>query len=187
MRLGYRIKKFLGILFAIAMVTAAVVMVVKQPRIDHIEDTNGRDNYALQQLTEEDVLGDGPAYRGMLGYKEAGVKVGIFKLGGGVQYFTRKLSGVATLFSTEVREGEFVYMTLNNLKVRKGNLVFYVILNDEIVGEITPDQRGALEFSMDHVPSDGVLKYVVACESASFKLTTGMGWLGIETYLDMDQ
>ena len=51
-----QVKKILWIIFAVALVATIALWSIFNPGPAHIEDTNGPDNFALQQITEEDVV-----------------------------------------------------------------------------------------------------------------------------------
>ena len=51
-----KIKKTLLSIFAVVLVGVAAVWMLLNPGPEHIEDTNGADNYSLQQITPRDVI-----------------------------------------------------------------------------------------------------------------------------------
>lgn len=70
MFLGSKIKKFFWGAFAIVFVLAFAVWMVISPRPDHIEDTNGADNYSLQTITDRDVAENKMGSRGVVSESE---------------------------------------------------------------------------------------------------------------------
>lgn len=56
MNISPKIKNILWIVFAIAIVAVCLVMFILNPGPEHIEDTNGADNYSLQTITEQGVV-----------------------------------------------------------------------------------------------------------------------------------
>ena len=172
MRLNFRIRNFFGGIFVVVFIAVFAVMMVKAPRPDHIEDTNGPDNHALQQITEEDVLLREMGARGGIAEQEKKLKLGIFSLGSGVEYSSNKFTGVALMDSCTLFAGSDIHVYLEDFEIKSGNFAFFVIFEGEIVGQLQPDEFGSAEFIMKNVPETGVLEYVIAGESASFSFVS---------------
>ena len=169
MRLNRRIKKFLGCIFALAMIGVTVWLIRQNPGPEHIEDTNGPDNYALQQITEADILTCEMGSRGWLAEQDKGVKLGIFDLGSGRQYSCKKFTGVCRMHYETILKGSDIYVSMSHFEVRSGNFAFYVLFEGQIVGQLVPDEFGYAEFRLDNVPQTGTVEYVIAGESANFR------------------
>ena len=176
MRVNPRIRKFFGGLIAMAVIIMAVVMVIKNPAPEHIEDTNGADNCALQQITEEDVAALQMGSRGWLGEKEKKLNLGIVSFSDGVEYSCKKFSGVRVMYTCTVFKGSDVELYLTDFKVRGGNFAFYVLFEGEVVGQVVPDEFGYAEFLLENVDKTGTLEYVIAGESADFEFTATERW-----------
>jgi hypothetical protein len=155
--------------FAIAMVIVFVVLMIKNPRPDHIEDTNGPQNYTLQSITEQDVLDCKMGSRGAVSQEERKLTVGGIGISSGREYSSKKFTGVQILHTTNLAKGSDLFVSLAEFEVKEGNFVFYIVYDGEIVGQINPGEDVTADFLLNDVEKSATLEYVIAGESASFR------------------
>ena len=171
-----QIKKLFWIAFAVVFVSVFAVWMILNPSPEHIEDTNGPDNYSLEVITEENIAKQDMGTRGSLVTTETHWDVAGFDVSDGVEYSCSKFTGVYRLYSCTVFRGSDIWVHLVNFKVRGGNFAFYVLLDGEIVGEVKPDEFGTAELIINNIEKTASLEYVIAGESADFEFTAPMDW-----------
>lgn len=167
-----KIKNILiGILVVIFLVVFAVWMLAS-PKIDHIEDTNGADNYSLQTITEQDVIEQKMGTKGTVSESENHLG----NISSGIKYSSKKFTGVYCLHTTTLFKGSDIYVSLAEFGIKEGNFAFYIVFDGEVVGKIEPNDAATSEFILENVEKTGSLEYVIAGESASFEFTTPSDW-----------
>lgn len=139
------------------------------PGPEHIEDTNGADNYTLQTITEEDVVNQEMGSRGTFRTIEAHFEIAGWSVSDGIRYSSDKFTGVDLIYSTTLFAGSDIYVTLAEYEIKEGNFAFYIVFDGEVVGEIEPGDGAYSEFLLENVDKTGTLEYVIAGESASFE------------------
>ena len=159
-----------GVLVVVFVVVFAVWM-FGNPGPDHIEDTNGADNYALQTITEQDVVAMEMGSRGTVSTSETQLNIAGMTVSDGIKYSSEKFTGVYLLHTTTILKGSDIYINLAEFHITEGNFAFYVVLDGEIVGQVTPSEVGVSEFTLESVEKTGTLEYIIAGESASFTFT----------------
>ena len=174
--MNIRLNNKLAGLLAAVLVIAGGVWMIMNPGPEHIEDTNGPDNYALQQITEQDVVAMEMGERGGLTKEESKMSIAGFSVSSGVEYSCKKFTGVSRLYSCTLFKGSDIHIQLANFRVESGNFAFCVVFDGEIVAELTPDEFGTVDFLMENVEKIGDLHYVIAGESANFTFTTFSDW-----------
>ena len=170
-----QVKKILWIIFAVALVATVALWSIFNPGPEHIEDTNGLDNFALQQITEEDVVSLKMGSRGGLTTKETRWSFEGFEVSDGTEYSCRKFTGVYRLYSTTIIKGSDIYVYLANFQVHSGNFAFYVVLDGTIVGQVQPDD-GVTELLIENIDKTATLEYIIAGESANFEFVVPSDW-----------
>ena len=176
MKLTEKIKKTLWVLFAVALVGGFIAWMLLNPGPEHIEDTNGPDNYALQQITEADVASLKMGSRGTVSTHETHWNVAGFEVSDGVEYASDKFTGVYSLYTTTIIKGSDIHLFLTDFRVNSGNFAFYVLLDGKIVREAKPDEFGMVELLIENIDSTATLEYVIAGESADFRFTAPAEW-----------
>lgn len=169
MNISPKIKNILWIVFAIAIVAIGVVMFILNPGPEHIEDTNGADNYSLQTITEQDVIEQKMGARGTVREVEFPIEIAGVTISDGIRYSSDKFTGVSMLYNTTLMKGSDIYVSLAELQIKEGNFAFYVVFDGEVVGQAEPSENALAEFRLDNVEKTGTLEYVIAGESASFE------------------
>ena len=155
------IKKILGAIVFVVAIIAAVIMLLNNP-VEHIEDTNGADNYELQTITDDDIIN-----------KEMGCKgysVTTHNLTNMTEFSSKKFTGVyEVVYSNLLGESDFV-LDIYDFKVEGGNFKMVVVHDGKIVDELTAENAG--NYVLEDV--SGTVSLVIAGESAdfSFKMPT---------------
>ena len=172
-----KLKKILGIAVVIAVVGAVSAWMILNPGPEHIEDTNGADDYSLQTITEEDVVKCEMGTRGGLTETRSNLSAGGIEISDGIEYSCNKFTGVYRLYTCTVLKGSSIYVDLVDFQIRSGNFAFYVVLDGKIVGEVKPAKDGGYtEFTLDNVEKTGTLEYIIAGESANFSFISTTEW-----------
>lgn len=148
-----KIPKWLIIVF---LLVVAVVLIELGGNMGGVyyEDTNGDDNFALQTISDEDILKGKTEADGLSGNVNSST--------GEESYLSNSFSGVAMLFSQE-GNGEDVEFTIEYLTVEKGNFKMAVVVNEKIVHEFNLNERNQ-SYTVEN--SQGDVSLVVAGESA---------------------
>ena len=169
MNISPKTKNILWIVFAIALVAVCLVMFILNPGPEHIEDTNGADNYSLQTITEQDVVEQKMGARGTVREFEFHPEIAGWSVSEGIRYSSKKFTGVDMLYRTTLMKGSDIYVTLAEYEIKEGNFAFYIVFDGEVVGKILPGDGAYSEFLLENVDKTGTLEYVIAGESASFE------------------
>jgi len=157
----------IGVLVVIFLVVFAVWM-LKSPRPEHIEDTNGADNYSLQTITEQDVVEQQMGSRGSINKNESHLG----NISSGIKYSSKKFTGVNRLHTSTIFKGSDIYVSLSSFEVKEGNFAFYIVFDGEVVGKLEPNDDAVVEFTLENVEKTGGLEYIIAGESANFSFVT---------------
>ena len=151
-----QLKKLLfGLIFVVVLGVFAYTMIFGE-KIEHIEDTNGPDNYALAVITDEDIV-----------KQEMGaLNVGLSKdaLATGVTCSSSKFTGVYRVFQTNFLFNSDFRMDLLNFHVNGGNFRMCLVNNGKIIAEVEPGM--ATETILHDL--NGSFELVIAGESADF-------------------
>ena len=168
LNLNPKIKNILWGVFAVVLVVVVVVWIFANPGPEHIEDTNGADNYSLQTITEQDVVDQKMGSRGTVSTSELQYDFAGLNVSSGMKYSSKKFTGVYLLHTTTLMKGSDIYVSLAEFNVTGGNVAFYVVFDGELVGQVEPNESAMAEFKLDNVEKTGTLEYIIAGESASF-------------------
>ena len=149
---------------AIVWIAAIVVLVfggfsLLTSDLEHIEDTNGLDNYRLQQINDYNIINKDI---GALNLNESDQLLSSLPL-----ISSKKFTGVADVYTTNVWGNRFD-ITLYTTEVRSGNLRIVLIHNDEIVHEFKLNELSE-SYTLEN-PS-GFVALRVAGESANFEFS----------------
>ena len=112
-----KIKKILLVVLAIALVAVGIVWFLGDD-LEHIEDTNGADNYALQTITDENICN---LDIGALNVVEAENIVGDT-----LTYKSNCFKGVYEVFRENVVTNRYE-ITVNHARVDKGNFKWFSV------------------------------------------------------------
>ena len=144
-----KIKKIFWVIFAVVFLIVFVVWMMSSPRPEHLEDTNGADNYSLQTITERDVAQMKMGSRGAVSESEAAFNLGGNTANNKIKYSSKKFTGVQSLYTSTIFKGSDIYVSLLDLKVKEGNFAFYIVYDGEVVGKIDPTTE-LFTFNLDN-------------------------------------
>ena len=156
-RMHERKKTMIARIAAVLMIGIAIFWFLGSD-IEHIEDTNGPDNYSLTTITDENII---KRDVGALGLNK---KKGLLT-GDAIEFTSKKFTGVEEIFYTNYLGKSDFYIDLYNFEVHEGNFKMAIVLNDEIVAELEPDMIVSYELR----DIEGTIALRIAGESASFK------------------
>lgn len=157
------LKNILWKVFAVAMVIVGAVWFFlddTQP----IEDTNGADNFALQVVTDQNIIEQDI---GMVG----GIKLHRDIIGSGITFSSDGFTGVyEVLYDNYVLPSDF-HLELTNLTVTGGNFRAVIVHDDKIVEnlEFNSEDNLFIDYLLEDVT--GTVKLVLAGESAAFSFS----------------
>lgn len=150
-----KIKKMLSGVVVIVFVAVFAVWMFSSD-LEHIEDTNGTDNYSLQQITDSNIIN---MDIGALNIKES---TGI--IASTTSYSSDKFTGVAEIYKNNIIGNRFD-ITVNHARVNSGNFRMVLVHNDEIVHEFKLNE---LMQSYTLEKPNGTVSLRIAGESADF-------------------
>ena len=149
------LKKILPIAIAAILVVAmAVWFIMDKP--EHIEDTNGADNYSLQTITDENIC--------RLDVSALNVVEDDNIVGEAVTYKSKKFSGVYEVFTENIVTNRYE-ITVNHAKVNAGNFKMVLCVDDKIVHTFKLNELSQT-FVLENVKGSVSLR--IAGESADF-------------------
>ena len=127
--------------------------------LEHIEDTNGSDNYALVTITDENIINQD------MGALNVKCSTGI--LNSGVTISSDKFTGVHQVFTTNfLFDSDFV-MDVTGFYVNGGNFKMAIVNEGEIIATVEPEMFADVELH----DLNGSFSLVIAGESADFEFT----------------
>ncbi|MBQ6873419.1 MAG: hypothetical protein IJO24_03850 [Clostridia bacterium] len=153
-----RIKKaVVGIGVAVFIAVFAIWML--QSDLEHIEDTNGADNYALQQITDSNIINMDIGALNLVEAKELFNNLPTFR--------SDKYTGVSEIYLDNLIANRFE-ITLYNTTVRSGNFRIVLVYNDEIVHEFKLNEL-MQTYTLEN--PKGTVSLRIAGESADFEFS----------------
>ena len=152
-------KKKLLPIAAIAFVVVVCFMLFSKDSIEHIEDTNGADNYDLQQITDYNIINMDIGALNLT--KETSILSDL------PEYSSKKFTGVEEIYLNNIYGNRFD-ITLYNTHVKEGNFRVVLLHNGEIVHEFKLNE---LVQSYTLKDPEGTVSLRIAGESANFKLS----------------
>lgn len=157
------VKNVLWKVLAVAIVVICVVCFLPDDT-EPIEDTNGADNFALQVITDQNIIRQD---MGMVG----GIKIHKNIIGDSITISSKGFSGVyAVLYDNYVLPSDF-HLELTNLMVTGGNFRAVIVNDDKIVGELEFNSEDSpfIDYWLEDVT--GKVELVLAGESAAFSFS----------------
>ncbi len=153
-------SKFVMVLIIISVVLAMVMLL--NTDLEHIEDTNGADDFSLQTITDKNIINQDTGAINVVTTNNTITNM--------TEISSKKFTGVyEVLYENFIGKSDFV-LNLYDFKINSGNFKMVVVHDDKIVGVITPEN--ADEFVLNDI--NGTVSLVIAGESAnfSFEMTT---------------
>lgn len=152
-------KKLKGIIYSVLSVCFIILIVLwfYDPEFEHIEDTNGIDNYSLNTITDRDIikLNCGPLYETDNDNTINDSKLSLIKF-----------SGVMEIYG-EDHTNENLQIDLMNLKITEGNLQVVLLVDNEIIHKFKSNELNQ-SFKLDEI--SGFVAIRIAGESANFEM-----------------
>ena len=109
------------------------------PKMEHIEDVNGPEDFSLATLTEEDILADSLTCKG--GPNKSVGRLYLpngWTVSSGVELSSKQYSGVTDiLWANYILPSDF-HLMIEHFSVTEGNLRLMVINEGEIIADVEP-------------------------------------------------
>lgn len=150
-------SKLFGIIIAIAVVAVAIFMFMGND-LEHIEDTNGAENFALQTITDANIINKDIGAVG-------GPNMSTDNISNTTTYSSEKFTGVAEIYGTNITATS-MDIIVNHASVTEGNFKLVLLVDDEIVHEFKLNEL-TQTYTLEN-PS-GYVSLVIAGESANFE------------------
>lgn len=122
----------------------------------HIEDTNGADNYKLQTITDYNII--------KLDVGALNVKESTSAITNTTTYSSDKFTGVYEIYGENIKGNRFD-ISINHAQVNAGNFKMVLVHNDEIVHEFKLNEL-MQDYTLEN--PDGYVALRIAGESADF-------------------
>lgn len=150
-------NKLFGIIIVIAVAAVAIFMFMGND-LEHIEDTNGAENFALQTITDENIINKDIGAVG-------GPNMSTDNISNTTTYSSKKFTGVAEIYGVDITTTS-MDITVNHASVTEGNFKLVLLVDDEIVHEFKLNELSQT-YTLEK-PS-GYVSLVIAGESANFE------------------
>lgn len=155
MKLNEKTKKILVGIGAVIMVVVAIIWFM-QDGLEHIEDTNGADNYNLQTITDANIINRDIGAMGL--------NTSTDSITNTTTYSSEKFTGVEEIYGENIVANRMEF-NINHASVTEGNFKIVLLVDDEIVHEFKLN-----ELMQTYVIEDvsGYVSLRIAGESANF-------------------
>lgn len=150
-----KIKKILIGIGAVVLVAICGIWFLSND-LEHIDDTNGAENFELQTITDSNIIN---MDIGALNLKES-----TDNITNTTTYSSNKFTGVAEIYGTNLIGNRFD-ITVNHARVDSGNFKIVLLEDDKIVHEFNLNELSQT-FTLEN-PS-GYISLRIAGESADF-------------------
>lgn len=158
MEMNEKAKKVLTIIGALAFVLVAGIWILLGGT-DHIEDTNGPQDFSLQTITDRNII---DRSTGSIGGPHISRSI---LTGSTVEFSAEKFTGVyEILYDNYIGPSDFE-VNLTAYEIYGGNFKLVVVHNDEIVAVLEPDLF--VNYRLEDIT--GYISLRIAGESASFR------------------
>lgn len=150
-----KMKKTLGGVLAVVLVVVAVIWFLGDD-LEHIEDTNGPEDYSLTTITDQQIIDRS------VGALNVKTQTGTFS--GMVEFSSDKFTGVyEVVYNNYILPSDFD-LQLYDFTVTSGNFKMCIVYDGEIVDVLEPDSF--IDYCLEDVT--GTVSLVIAGESAEF-------------------
>lgn len=156
--MNVRMKNILLSLLAIVVLIYGGISMLNSD-LEHIEDTNGPDDWSLATITEEDII------RNEMGSLNVSKSTGL--LNSGITFSSRKFTGVYRVFQTNFLFDSDFLMDVTGFYVHGGNFRMVIVNEGKIIAEVEPDMFAECRLH----DLNGSFELIIAGESADFEFT----------------
>lgn len=167
-------KKIKDTLFIIAVVAVIAIGFLWSHLfgMEHIEDTNGPDDFSLAVITEADIAGKG-VKECVGGPNTSRSKLNIMgvTVSDGTRYYSKQFSGIHMLDSWNLIMDCDLVFNLYEYEVTGGNFLMCVVHDGQIIATVEPAEDGTVTFLMEDVEK-GLYELYIAGESAAFSFVS---------------
>ena len=130
--------------------------------LEHIEDTNGPDDYSLVTITDENII------KQDIGALNVKMASGIFNpLNAGVTIKSDKFTGVYRIFQTNFLFNSDFDMDIAGFWVNSGNFRMCIVNDGKIIADVEPGML--VDVTLEDL--NGSFELIIAGESADFEFT----------------
>ena len=152
-----KMKNIITIIGAVILVAVCAISFLTS-NLEHIEDTNGTENYSLQTITDSNII------KRDIG--AMGLKTSSDSISNVTTYSSNKFTGVEEIYGSNILGNRFE-ITVNHARVDSGNFKIVLLEDDKIVHEFELN-----ELTQTYVLENpnGYISLRIAGESADFKL-----------------
>ena len=149
----------LALVALVLIVTAVIWLVVGGT--DHIEDTNGPEDFSLQTITDQQIID------GSIGAKGGPTISRSLLLNDAIEFSSKKFTGVyEILYDNFIAPSDFE-VDLVSYTIREGNFKMVVVHDDKIIAVLEPDQF--VDYRIENIT--GYVSLRIVGESASFSFS----------------
>lgn len=153
------LKKIIAVIVLIAFIVGVIIMFATG--IKHIEDTNGADNYTIQQITDQQIIENKIGSRNIGYHKQA--------MSEDIVFSSSKFTGVYEILYTDNLMTSDFRLNIKQIKVNSGNFKLVLVYEDKIVETFTPDEYGFIDnYILEDVK--GYVSLRAVGESADFEI-----------------
>lgn len=150
-----KMKKIIMIIGAVVLVAVCAVWFLNSD-LEHIEDTNGADNFALQTITDDNIINRDIGAMGL--------KTSTDSISNTTTYSSDKFTGVEEIYGNNIW-GNRLEITINHARVDSGNFKIVLLEGDKIVHEFALNEL--MQTYVLENPN-GYISLRIAGESADF-------------------
>ena len=152
---------------AILIVFVVIAGFLFFPRMEHIADTNGAENFSLSTLTEEDILAKSLTCTGGPNRSTGHLSLpGGWEISSGVELYAKKFSGVTDILWADYILPSDFSLSLEHFSVTGGTLRMMVINEGKIIADIQPGDH--VDILIEDIT--GYTTVRIAGESAAFSI-----------------
>ena len=152
------LKKIGGLVFIVAFIVVFIIL-ASNNKIEHIEDTNGADNYSLQTITDENIEKRDIGAKGFASETN--------NITNKTKYYSKKFTGVTEVDGGTSISSEYTIF-IHRFVVKEGNAKLVLLQDDKIVHEFAPGET-MQEFTVENAKGS-YMSLRIAGESAKFEL-----------------